>query len=264
MSNNNDDHPPQRHFEYVDKGSWWPQWGSLVDGFNLLPPSLSSSTPQSTQGPISYVVVRNTTNLPVNTLMSVIEQYTNTWAQQSSQSPSQTIVVILSGNSTGVDTNAILNRLFMSHQPQTTPASQSFIDSLQQITITQDTLIKQHQCSICMEDFHVDEQASELPCHHCFHQQCIKPWLSAQHTCPVCRHSLPTESTATRIFTFLFLFLLFLFIFLSFFFSSKIQLLFDLEKNPNLPPPHYRQIHKYIQLPLLRSLFMPSLPLPIL
>lgn len=240
-SNHHDD-TPQRHIEYIDKGSWWPQWQSLLGNFSLIPPSLVPATPTQQGAPINYVVVRNTSNLPMNSIMPLIEQYTNSLAQQSSQSPSQTVIVVLSGNTEGVDTNSILNRLFMSHQPQTTPASRAFIENLDQITITPETIAKQYQCTVCMEDFKLEEKATQLPCKHCFHQDCIKPWLNTQHTCPVCRLDLPTES---RIFS---IFLLVAFAFLAYF-------LFDVKKKHNLILLSHNLLHLVyspasLQLPL--------------
>ena len=52
-------------------------------------------------------------------------------------------------------------------------------------------------CSICHTEFAVDEEVSQLPCEHCFHESCIKPWLEVQNTCPICRAVLPgTEARA--------------------------------------------------------------------
>jgi len=50
-------------------------------------------------------------------------------------------------------------------------------------------------CSICREDFKLGakEKATPLPCGHLFHMSCIKPWLSKQNVCPLCRHVLPAS-----------------------------------------------------------------------
>lgn len=49
-------------------------------------------------------------------------------------------------------------------------------------------------CAICVEDLCLGDHVIDLPCSHKFHQQCLEPWLTTQHTCPVCRHELPQEA----------------------------------------------------------------------
>lgn len=44
-----------------------------------------------------------------------------------------------------------------------------------------------------MEEFGIDTEASQLPCKHFFHTDCIVPWLNRSNTCPLCRHKLPQE-----------------------------------------------------------------------
>jgi hypothetical protein len=48
-------------------------------------------------------------------------------------------------------------------------------------------------CSVCTEAFQSSERVVELPCQHCFHSPCIKPWLAEHNTCPVCRFALEVE-----------------------------------------------------------------------
>ncbi len=36
---------------------------------------------------------------------------------------------------------------------------------------------KNMQCSVCMDDFKLEEEARQLPCSHHYHNDCIVPWL---------------------------------------------------------------------------------------
>ena len=45
------------------------------------------------------------------------------------------------------------------------------------------------QCSICLEDYEPDTTVRQLPCNHCFHTDCLIPWLKEHRTCPLCRHN---------------------------------------------------------------------------
>lgn len=33
------------------------------------------------------------------------------------------------------------------------------------------------QCSVCWEDFTIDENVMKLTCDHMYHKDCITPWL---------------------------------------------------------------------------------------
>ncbi|KAG8627420.1 hypothetical protein KVT40_004903 [Elsinoe batatas] len=46
------------------------------------------------------------------------------------------------------------------------------------------------ECSICMDEVKLGDQVTELPCHHWFHGDCIKAWLSEHDTCPHCRQGI--------------------------------------------------------------------------
>lgn len=54
------------------------------------------------------------------------------------------------------------------------------------------SLIKNKQCNICLDDLQIEELNSNslihLKCNHIYHKHCIKEWLTKQSTkCPVCR-----------------------------------------------------------------------------
>ncbi|NXJ02089.1 PJA2 ligase, partial [Psophia crepitans] len=70
------------------------------------------------------------------------------------------------------------------------PATTETIDSLPQITVTDDHYGQEQCCTICCSEYVKDEIITELPCHHLFHKPCITLWLQKSGTCPVCRHVL--------------------------------------------------------------------------
>ena len=80
--------------------------------------------------------------------------------------------------------------------------SDNFLNSLDEINVT-DTMIKSKiECSICLEPFKINEKCIQLPCKenpHYFHSgdgECsgIKPWLSQHNTCPLCRTEFPIHN----------------------------------------------------------------------
>lgn len=62
--------------------------------------------------------------------------------------------------------------------------------------VTDKSLIENKQCNICLEDLKDDEMIKDnklnliqLKCHHIYHKDCIKEWLTKQSTkCPSCRY----------------------------------------------------------------------------
>ncbi|KAK5112376.1 hypothetical protein LTR62_004339 [Meristemomyces frigidus] len=54
------------------------------------------------------------------------------------------------------------------------------------------------ECTICMDEVEMGTSVTELPCHHWFHFECIKAWLSEHDTCPHCRQGImPKDEAAT-------------------------------------------------------------------
>jgi len=49
-------------------------------------------------------------------------------------------------------------------------------------------------CTVCQDKIKKGDQFRRLPCgvtvNHCFHKDCIDPWLSRNSTCPNCRSKL--------------------------------------------------------------------------
>lgn len=49
-------------------------------------------------------------------------------------------------------------------------------------------------CTICLREFQkTNAAAKQLPCNHCFHEECLVPWLKVKNTCPTCRHQLGVD-----------------------------------------------------------------------
>jgi len=49
------------------------------------------------------------------------------------------------------------------------------------------------KCLICQEEYCTGEDLRQLPCRHCFHQECVDQWLLTKDFCPYCRTSLEKE-----------------------------------------------------------------------
>ncbi|CAO3600864.1 unnamed protein product [Absidia cylindrospora] len=80
------------------------------------------------------------------------------------------------------------------------PAPEDVISGLPKRAISEKEFIEdQIDCAVCKDDFNVSELVIELPCQHVFHDDCIKPWLKVNGTCPVCRHSVaPSAASANQ------------------------------------------------------------------
>ena len=81
----------------------------------------------------------------------------------------------------------ILSQLTSMHPHGQRPANPAHVRNLNTINITREILASNSACTVCQEDFKIGEQAKKLQCDHCFHEDCIMPWLRVQNTCPVCR-----------------------------------------------------------------------------
>uniref|UniRef100_A0A7S0HBM6 RING-type domain-containing protein n=1 Tax=Hanusia phi TaxID=3032 RepID=A0A7S0HBM6_9CRYP len=61
------------------------------------------------------------------------------------------------------------------------PASSYAIDALESDKQTEQS----STCAVCQLE--LDGDAKRMPCGHCFHEDCIVPWLQRHNTCPCCR-----------------------------------------------------------------------------
>ena len=67
------------------------------------------------------------------------------------------------------------------------PMASDTISAIPSVKIDQKVLEKNANCAVCFDDFSLGEEARLLECGHCFHTDCIVPWLELHGTCPVCR-----------------------------------------------------------------------------
>ncbi|CAH9094662.1 unnamed protein product [Cuscuta europaea] len=79
---------------------------------------------------------------------------------------------------------------FFSSSTSLSSTLKPIVDSLPVVEIADSA-----SCSICMDEFELGTGASQLPCKHFFHKDCIAPWLDRSKTCPLCRRQLPNEGS---------------------------------------------------------------------
>lgn len=76
------------------------------------------------------------------------------------------------------------------------PASKTAIEKLPFVKITKEILANIEnvpECSVCKEEFKLEEEVVEMPCKHRFHNDCLLPWLKQHNSCPTCRYELQTD-----------------------------------------------------------------------
>lgn len=76
---------------------------------------------------------------------------------------------------------------------QVLPIVQPTIQELQRIKVTYFRFIScsyQKECPICLVSFKENEILARLECHHYFHRECLKGWVSINMSCPLCRYAL--------------------------------------------------------------------------
>jgi E3 ubiquitin-protein ligase RNF115/126 len=93
------------------------------------------------------------------------------------------------------DLDRVITQLMEQHQSGNAPgpASEAAIRALptrEVKTSDLDEKTGKAECSICMDEVDIGTTVTELPCHHWFHGDCIKAWLSEHDTCPHCRQGI--------------------------------------------------------------------------
>ena len=98
--------------------------------------------------------------------------------------------------------NNIINQSFGEDKPIVKPLEKSFKDKLEIYTITEEDVVNKLSCSICQDEFKLNDETIKLPCNdtpHFFHktntEECngIYPWFEEHNTCPMCRYEFPHE-----------------------------------------------------------------------
>jgi len=93
----------------------------------------------------------------------------------------------------------LLNQFFHAGgRPGNPPAAEKAIQELTTMNVTQDQVDEKLDCSICKDEFSLDETVTQLPCRHVFHNDCVVRWLKMHNQCPVCRFELPTDDPNER------------------------------------------------------------------
>ncbi|WZZ29153.1 hypothetical protein YC2023_012554 [Brassica napus] len=77
------------------------------------------------------------------------------------------------------------------------PAAKSAVEALETFEIGS-TCVEEGErmslvCAVCKDAMVTGEIGKKLPCGHCYHDNCILPWLETRNSCPVCRFQLRTD-----------------------------------------------------------------------
>lgn len=96
----------------------------------------------------------------------------------------------------------VITQLMEQHQSGNAPgpASAEAIENLAKKQISTKDLDENGEanCSICMDAAEIGSTVTELPCHHWFHFDCIKHWLTEHDTCPHCRQGIMPKDENAR------------------------------------------------------------------
>jgi hypothetical protein len=53
-----------------------------------------------------------------------------------------------------------------------------------------DDTFNEKSCSICLNNFIMNDELYLLQCEHLFHKKCLLKWFKKKQTCPICRHDI--------------------------------------------------------------------------
>ncbi|KAJ0967063.1 hypothetical protein J5N97_023980 [Dioscorea zingiberensis] len=96
-----------------------------------------------------------------------------------------------------VEISVLIDGVRIGNEPGThraLPAAQSAVDALPEIVVSESLVsVGGHEawCSVCRDEVRAGAIATQMPCGHVYHRDCILPWLALRNSCPVCRRELP-------------------------------------------------------------------------
>lgn len=61
------------------------------------------------------------------------------------------------------------------------------VQQLARVIISEKHISNDNNCSICLEEYKLEEAARVIQCGHMYHETCIFTWLESNRTCPFCR-----------------------------------------------------------------------------
>lgn len=69
------------------------------------------------------------------------------------------------------------------------PASESALEKLEKKSLDRQMMgdSPKVECTICIDEMHLGDEVTVLPCKHWFHGECVVLWLKEHNTCPICR-----------------------------------------------------------------------------
>ncbi|XP_040376288.1 E3 ubiquitin-protein ligase RNF181-like [Oryza brachyantha] len=79
----------------------------------------------------------------------------------------------------------------VSARPSPAASPLTAVESLPEAALSEEEASR--GCAVCMDCFASGQLVAPLPCRHCFHGDCIRPWLAIRNTCPVCRRHVRTD-----------------------------------------------------------------------
>lgn len=98
-------------------------------------------------------------------------------------------------SSSDLQPNSPLNHEISSSDPLPPPPPPWLISDLSVMKMTEELLSdwKSHQCSICIDNFEVNQMVRLTPCNHLYHSDCLLRWLDLHKSCPICRRRLSSQ-----------------------------------------------------------------------